>query len=201
MTAVPDSWKLFFRLGITRDDAGSEVQFAGVIEDITGMDWGEKDIEGIPTGSGGRITKFIPMTDESMTLKVYPVDANIDGGGFIQHLHPQFSAGLVSNDTTVPIVVENSQERIKHKVVLLFSTKLPDAASTSPDTGEPSYRIQIINAYVTASKASFDGKHYSAEVTIKWTPFDKDGNGNKREESTDTTAPLATATTSVSSWA
>jgi len=38
-----------------------------------------------------------------------------------------------------------------------------------------------------------DDKNLSAEITFKWAPFDKDGNSNKKEESTISTAiPAAT---------
>lgn len=202
ITAVPDSWTEFYLLGITRDDSTDvEVQYAGRTEDITGMDWGEKDIEGVVMGNGARLVRVVPMTDESVTLKVYPVDADLQGDGFVQLFHPVYTTGSITNDTTVPVVVENSQERIRHKLVLLWCTTLPAAASTVPDTGEPAYRIQIINAYMTSYKPSFDGKQLSAEVTFKWAPFDKSGNGNKREESTDSTTPLDAATTAVTSWA
>ncbi len=197
-TAVPDAWTEFFLLGLTREVGGvtaSEVQFAGITEDITGMEWGEKDIEGIALANGGRVTRKVPMTDESITFKVYPIDAELDGDGIVQNFHPQ-----ATDDTSVPIVVENKKERTKHKLVLLWSTGLPAAASTIPDSLEPAFRIQVINAYMTRYIPSFDGKISSAEMTFKWVPFQKDGTGNKREESTDGSAQLDAATTAVTAW-
>jgi len=190
MTAVPSAWDEFCLIGIT-NDGGSEVQFAALTEDITAMDFGEKDIEGVANLKGGRITKFTPMTDESVTLKVYPVDVKLDGNGVAQWFHPQST-----DDTDSPALVKNTKEREKHRVVILLSTNLPASAGTLPQTGAPAYRIQIANAYVTRYVPSFDGKIYSAEMTIKWVPFTKDGTGNKYEESTDGTVLLPAAGTS-----
>ena len=72
MTAAgttPDAWMEVALIGIIQS-GGSEVQYAALTEDITAMDWGEKDVEGRALISGGRRTVWIPQTDESITLKV-----------------------------------------------------------------------------------------------------------------------------------
>lgn len=156
------------------------------------MDWGDKDIEGVALVNGGRVVKFNPMSDESITMKVYPINAeNKSDEGVVQFFHP-----VSGEDSTQPIVVDNSLTRDKYKVVLLWAETLPANATTQPDAGKTAYRIQIINAYMTSYKPSFDDKLFSAEVTFKWAPFQKDATTNKREESTDGTAQLAATTTS-----
>ena len=61
------------------------------------------------------------------------------------------------------------------------------------------YRITAVNAYATSYKPSFDDKIFSAEITFKWPPFDKNGNPNKKEESTiQTTGILNTTSTPTS---
>ncbi len=136
------------------------------------------------------------MTDESITLKVYPVTAKSDGTGVIQHFHPQTVARAGS-----PISILNSNSRDKHKLIFLWATKLPSAASTIP-RGEASYRMQVINAYMTRCVPSFDDKIKSSEVTFKWVPFNKSGSANKKEESctSTSTASLTTVTTSATSF-
>jgi len=103
-------------------------------------------------------------------------------------------------DSTDPIVVSNSNFRLKHKLVFVWSTLLPATASAATSAGEPAYRIQVINAYMTSYKPSFDDKIFSAEVTFKWSPFNKAGLPNKREESTSSTT-LGAATSSVTAFA
>lgn len=157
------------------------------------MNWGEKGIETAALANGGRVEKYIPMTDESITFKVYPVSCLLDGSGVAQLMHPQ-----TSNDTTHPILAKNTVTRKKHKLVILWSLALPAAASTVPAVG-PSYRIQIINAYLTKYTPSFDGKILTAEMEFKWAPFDRTATENKREESTAGTA-LPAAATSATAW-
>ncbi len=202
-----DSWDELCLVGVM-SPGGTEVQFAGMTEDITEMAWGEKDIEGKPLVNGGRVVRRVPMTDESITLKIYPVSADMDGTGAIQHMHPQGTNPTTSsitkpinNDVTDPIEVLNSNLRNKWRLVILWATRLPAAASTVPDASAAAYRIEVINAYVTKYTPSFDDKQMSAEVTFKWAPFKKDNTPNKRESSTDGSAQLSAVTTSATSWA
>ena len=192
--AVPDSWTELCLIGIKRESDSSEVQFAGVTEDISGMDFGEKEVEGKTLVNGGRVVQKTPMTDESITLKVYPVSADLDGTGVMQHMHPQSS-----DDTTNPIAVLNSNLREKHRVVIVWSTTLPATAEAATTLGEPAYRITISNAYCTKVVPGFDDKIVSAEVTFKWTPFTKAAVANKLEESTDHTVALAEVSASPTS--
>lgn len=198
MTAAgvyPDAWREVCKIGIIQGTTCTE--FAGFTEDITAMDWGEKDIEGLPLVNGGRVVKFTPMTDESITLKVYPVKADANTTESVSQLfHPQTAL-----DSTVPIVVNNSLTRNQFGIILLWATTLPATSQTVPGDSIPAYRIQVINAYMTSYKPSFDDKIFSAEVTFKWAPFAKDGTKNKREESTDGSQPLAAAITSATTMA
>ncbi len=199
MQAAPDAWADRCRIGIMRA-GGSEVQFHARTEDIT-FDTGDKDIEGISLTGGGRVVKPIQMTDESVTLKMYPVETDLAGGGLAQWFHPQGAANGVSDDESEPFVVTNTNYRIKHRLIFLWCPTLPAAAATVP-TDEPAQRIQIINAYMTGWKLNYDDKILSAEATFKWAPFTRAGIGNKREESTTgVTTDLPAATTSATSWA
>ena len=191
----PDAWKELCLIGLI-PEGGSEIQWAGFTEDITAMDWGEKDIEGMPLLNGGRVAKFTPMTDESMTLKIYDINAkDAVAESAVQAFHKQSTA-----DTTEPISVDNTIPRQKFGIILLWSNALGATAGALPAAGENSYRIQVINAYMTKYTPSFDDKIKSAEVMFKWTPFAKDGSANKREESTDGSVQLAAAITTATSF-
>lgn len=181
MTAtIVDAWKEVCKIGILPQD-GSLIEFAGFTEDITAMDFGEKDIEGMPLVNGGRVVKFTPMTDESITLKVYPIRADDEAtDSVVQAFHKQASA-----DTTNPILVDNTITRQKFGLILLWATTLPSTSTSQVTAGQYAYRIQAVNAYMTRYVPSFDDKTFSAEVTFKWAPFSKGGTANKREESQD----------------
>lgn len=198
MTAAgtfPDAWKEVCLIGII-PSGGSETQWAGMTEDITAFDWGEKDIEGLALVNGGRVVKTPPMGDEGITFKIYPVDAALGAAGAIQWFHPQ-----ATEDSEQPLVVDNTRTRTLHRLILLWAETLPATAGTQPAISKAAYRIQIVNAYMTAYKPSFDDKVFSAEVTFKWAPFNKAATANKREESTSGTAQLAAVGTSATSLA
>lgn len=202
---APDSWKEFCLIGIIPEaypsaaGGGSEIAFAAMTEDITAMDWGDRDIESIATVSGGRIVKNMPMADESITMKMYPVDALLDtanvASGVAQLFHPQ-----AAEDTTQPILVANVKDRRRFGVIILWASTLPSTAGTATAASVPAYRVQVVNAYMTSYKLNFDDKHLSCEVTFKWAPFNKAATGNKREESTDGSGPLPTGIVSATSF-
>jgi len=201
-----DNWDEFCLIGITAA-SGTEVQFAALTNDISGMDFGEKDIEGQVMANGGRVVKKTGMTDESVTLKMIPVSADMDGTGIIQFFHPQTEVssansvlGTIDDQTVQPLVVYNSNRRRKHKIVFLWATLLPALASTAPAADKAAYRIEVINAYCTKATPSYDDKQLTVEATFKWAPFQKTNIPNKRESSTDGSAQLAVATTLVTGW-
>ena len=209
MTAAgvtPDSWKEFCLIGVLPEaypsaaGGGSLIEFAGMTEDITAMDWGDRDVEGVALVNGGRVVKANAMGDESITLKLYPVDTLLDDGsdvanGVTQLFHPQ-----AAEDTSYPSVADNSIYRRKFGLIILWAETLPAVADALPAESKTAYRIQVVNAYMTSYKLNYDDKILSAEVTFKWAPFQKGAGSNKREESTNGSAQLAAAITSSTSF-
>jgi len=193
----PDAWKELCRIGLIRE-GGSLVEFNALTEDITAMDWGERDIEGAVLCGGGRVPKTVAMTDESITLKMWPVSALLTGTGVSQLFHAQSA-----DDSTDPIEVLNTTaKRKKYGIILLWASTLPATAATTVAVGQTGYRIQIINAFMTSYKPSYDDKNFSAEVTFKWCPFQKGAGANKREDSSygNTGEQLAAGITTATSF-
>ena len=73
---IEDAWMEEALVAISIID-GSDVQFAALTETID-FDVGEKDIEGIPLVNGGRVTKWNPEGDTTVTLEAYPLQAGTD---------------------------------------------------------------------------------------------------------------------------
>jgi len=203
-----DAWMEFCKIGIIPEaypsgsGGGSEIQFAGITEEISGIDFGEKPMEGIKLANGGRIAKLTGMDDETITMKVYPTDVLLDDGatplaanGVTQLFHPQSA-----EDDSEPVVVDNSIYRRRFGLILLWAETLPTTAGAVPDAGSAAYRIQIVNAFMTGYKLDYGDKVLSAEITFKWTPFQKDATANKREESTAGSTQLAAGITSATSF-
>lgn len=191
----PEAWQELCRIDIVDKD-GTVYNFDGFTEDITGLEIGDKDIEGLPLVNGGRLVKITPEGDTTFTMKVYPVNVeNESNRGVMQLFHPQSSI-LDSS----PVVVDHSHRRDKYGIIFLWAETLPDDASTLPEEGNTAYRIQTINAYMTSAKLNYDDKILSAEVTFKVPPFNKDADPNIRHESTDGSTQLAAAITSNTSF-
>ena len=190
--SLPDAWKEVCLIGIIPEGSSTAVEFAGFTEDITGMDWGEKDIESMALVNGGRVVKYTPMTDEEFTLKVYDTRADdLATNSVVQLFHKQSTS-----DVTQPIVVTNTITRQSFGIILLWADTLPATSQTVPAGSAVSYRVEAINCYMTKYKPSYDDKIKSAEVTFKWAPFDQAAAGNKKESSTDGSVAIPAAITS-----
>ncbi len=70
--AVDDAWMEVCLIGVSKI-GGSEMQFAALTETVD-FDIGEKDIEGIPLTNGGRVTKWNPEGDSTITFEAYPLE-------------------------------------------------------------------------------------------------------------------------------
>ena len=73
-----DAWMEKCLISISKI-GGSDMQFAGITETVD-FDLGEKDIEGLVLVNGGRVTKWLPEGDSSVTLEAYPLEAGTDSG-------------------------------------------------------------------------------------------------------------------------
>jgi hypothetical protein len=194
MTAFPDAWQEVCLIGIIPEN-GSEVQYAGITEDITELTIGDKDIDIKALVNGGYVTQFSPRGPGQITFKAYDITAKNDGTGFIQLFDPSYYGTGWGEDTTQPITATASYFRRKAGIILLWSTKLPATAGTVPVANEPAFRIEIVNAYMTSYKPSYNDKIWSSEVTFKFAPLSKSAAPNYRFQSTDGTVVLGAAIT------
>ena len=196
----PDQWQDVCLIGVIPED-DSEIEFGGITSEISALDWGDKEIEGIVNVSGGRLVKKTPQGDELITLKLHPITAQVDGEttatGVAQLFHPTDTG---SEQASQPILVDNTRNRKKFGLILLWAETLPATAGALPAESKTAYRIQVVNAYMTSYKMNYDDKVLTADVTFKWTPFIKDGTSNKREESTNGTAQLPAAITTATGF-
>jgi hypothetical protein len=200
-----DAWQEFCQIAIIPEaypsgaGGGTAIEFSGITSEISGIDLGNKDMEGVPLTNGGRVAKLSAMGDESITLKMYPTDVLLGSGtsnGVTQLFHPQ-----TTEDTSHPVVASNVPKRRRFGIVIQWAETLPANAVTLPASGVRAYRITIVNAYMTEYKLNYDDAILSAEVTFKWPPFNKAGTANKKEDSTDGSSQLAAAITTFGTMA
>lgn len=183
--AYPESYQETAML--TLKNGSVKNNFALITESIE-INSGEKQIEGLVTLSGGRITKWTPEGDTEFTAKIIPVGVgkttDTTADGFWQY----FQAGT---DDTMPQSTPNSRSRNVYSVAIMFASTYPADAFTSTATSIAAYRVVLKNAYITKfTKSGNTSDGFMADLAIKCVPFDKNGSSNITEESTDGTGAL-----------
>ena len=177
---VDDAWMEKCLIAIS-SEGGSDVQFAAVTETVD-FDIGEKGIEGIALVNGGRVTKFNPEGDTTVTFEAYPLQAGTVSGavgtGFFDLMH--------SVDSEEPIRIINNHTRTKHRILVMW-TNCSSAATAQATTqaGASGLRIGMAEAYITSVKSSFTDGMNKYTITAKCAAFDKAAAGNVMMESTD----------------
>ena len=103
---VNDAWMEECLVGISKI-SGEEVQFSSITE-TADFDIGEKDIEGLALLNGGRVTKWSPEGDSTVTFEAYPLEAGA-GEGFFDLLHADdVLVTSTTDDTTSNKLVDST---------------------------------------------------------------------------------------------
>ncbi len=179
--AVDDAWMEVCLISISKA-SGNDLQFAALTETVD-FDIGEKDIEGVPLVNGGRVTKFTPEGDSSITFEAYPLEAGTlagetPGTGFFDMLHSTTGAD------TVPIRITNDRNRDKYRVLVLWTNDpTPTTAEAVTSNTYSAFRIGMADGHFTSVKPSFTDGAMKFTVTFKCAAFDKSGDGNVMMES------------------
>ena len=176
--AIDDAWMETCLIAISLQ-GGSDIQFAGITETLD-FDIGEKDIEGIPLVNGGRVTKWTPEGDSSITFEAYPLQAGTDTGasglGFYDLMH--------SVDASVPIRVTNDRDRDKYRVLVMWTNDpTPTTAQAVTNANFSALRIGMADGHFISVKPSFTDGMLKFTVTFKVAAFDKSAGGNVMMES------------------
>ena len=176
--AVDDAWMEVCLVGVSII-GGSDIQFAAETETVD-FDIGEKDIEGIPLLNGGRVTKWSPEGDSTITFEAYPLQAGTSSGtsgkGFFDLMH--------SVDASVPIRIVNDRNRDKYRVLVLWTNDpTPTTAQSVTANTYSAMRIGMADGHFTSVKPSFTDGTLKFTVMFKCAAFDKSGAGNVMMES------------------
>jgi len=182
-----------FLLGISKLD-GAELQFAATTEEVT-PEQGEKDIEGVPMGNGGRKVKRTPEGDFEWTFKIWPLSVDSTD---LDDMAQFFLGGVY--DSTTAIAQVNTRGRDLFRIVWLQTDdSVTTAASGTTATSFAARRLTVTGCRCTSYKESWDDKMLTAEVKFKAPAFDLSGTGTITRESvksTDATSlPLLAAYT------
>lgn len=186
--AAPDAWKEKALVSIAAQ-SGTDVPFQAVTETID-LDIGEKDMESIALINGGRVAKFTPESDTTITLEAYPVEAASGdisaataGTGFFDLLH--------SEDTAQPYAITSNHTREMYRLAVLWTQDTTVTNASGAITGANyAMRITGANGFITSVKPSFTDGTLKFTITFKVAAFDKAAAGQILSESTDGTASM-----------
>lgn len=176
---MPDTWSETALVSVTKQ-AGAETECISITDTID-IDIGDKDFETIATLKGGKLVKFTPQEDTTMTFEAYPVEAGTDSGttakGFFDLLH--------TADTSQPVVIPVDRVRTKYRVAIMWtdSTSITSAASQVVAPTNNALRIVASDGYFISCKPSFTDDVLKFTVKYKVPAFDSSGSANVKMES------------------
>lgn len=152
---------------------------------------GEKETEGQPNLAGGRVEKWTPETDRTVTFEGWIVDlapANNDMGWLLQGFHTTRG----NWDSSQPIQIDNSRNREKFNVAVLWTNDptITTGASTV-SMGYEGYRRILINCRIVSMNVQQTDGEVKVTARLKAPAFQKNGDSNFREQSTNATATLS----------
>lgn len=192
--ATSDAWMEKCLVSISKI-GGADAEFASLTETLD-FDIGDKDIEGIVLVNGGRVAKWNPEGDSTVTFEAWPIEVGTDTGttgkGFFDLMHDA--------DASQPLAIANSHSRNKYRCAFLWTddaTAVTGYGATA--SAKRAVRLVFANGFFTSVKPSFTDGALKFTVTFKIVPYAKDGTSNFKAESTDgstTLAALASYTTS-----
>jgi len=162
---------------------GSDVEFAVRTKDIS-IDTGLKDIESMPTNSGGRAIKIKPEEDSEWAFgECYFVGIQTTGTDVsVAQLFEDWKNVDVSDSRSVSA----SRNRVKVRIAVLWtddSTATSGAGAVASSSA--GYRIVAANGYITEFKESWEDGFLKASFKFKFAPFALNGTANRKREDTE----------------
>lgn len=194
---VNDAWLETAYLTITKED-GSDREFRTILDECS-INPGSKDIEGIPTLAGGRIVKFTPQGDGTITLSGYALEAGTDTGS----TGKGFMDLIADTDASQPLVIPSTLVRNQYRIAILWTDdSTVTGAAGAVASGSYGLRFVAAEGYFTEINADFTDDILKFSITFKFVPFDKAGSSNFKWESCDATTTLdaLAAYTSSAKW-
>lgn len=201
---MPDEFDMYSEvalvsIAVRNDTAPKDWRFETLIDTID-IDTGDKDFEAMPNLAGGRLVKFNPQSDTTLTIEAYPVEAgtdqdtsaNLAGAGFWDLQN----TGTATEPQEIPVDLT----RNKVRVAILFVEPNANLASLTAHgvvaVGVKCLRIVMADGYVTGAKPSFTDDELKWTITVKFPAFDRRGftasdGHNILIQSSDGTAQLA----------
>ena len=161
------------------------------LTDTIDIDQGDRDIEGVPSLSGGRLVKKTPEGDTTITFEGYPIGIGDSDATAPDGLMQHFFGGT---DTTAPFSVTSATiARNQYSVYILWTDDTAATiGTTSIASGKNALRYKFANCYMTSCKASMTDGIVKGTFKFKCPPRNQANTANITVESTDGTASMNT---------
>lgn len=179
---APDAFTETFLITIKLDLSGSTaIEFPATVTtyDITG---GDKDFTQIANGKGGRIKKFEFQTPYEVALEAYSLESGTVSGA----VGTGFADLLATVDTSQPISISADHKRNQYLLAIAHTTSgSATSAIAASATGERIERDIFKNGHFISYVSSMTDGIRKHTIKYKVTPFDKSGNSNIIQDSSD----------------
>ena len=183
--AAPDAWTEVAFINLNDGTTDSQIQ---AITETIDIDQGDKPMESIPTIAGGRLKKFSPQEDTSITFEGYPIAIGDKTAATQDGLDLFFNAGT---DAEAPFSATSSRSRTTFTVTILWTDdSTATAAKSEVASGSYGLRYVFANCDLISCKPSYTDKILKATYIFKCPAFNKAGTANITSSSTDGTAAL-----------
>ena len=153
------AWSETFKVAIAPYGCGSLstfYQFEGLIQqDSLDIDEGDRTIENIPIGGGGRVTKMGPKGDTVIKMVLYPLDLTFSTSN--AGISQGFRDIQANWDTTDQFDSTDTRNRDTFMVVILFTddSAVATQANAAAAASTNSFRWTAAHCYMTSYKLSF----------------------------------------------
>lgn len=173
-----DEWTELAMIEIQRYDEATPYLFGG-LTDTLDFDIGDKAIESTALLNGGRIIKYTPEDDTTVTLEIFPVGAKADQltpTGLMNWFYGDVTG--TSHGASAGTYYINTHSRYRFRVTALWTSiyPLPSAVSGALAQGDH-LRISFWNSYLTSCKISYTDDILTGAVNFVCPPYTKAGAG------------------------
>lgn len=173
-----DQWTELALIEIQRFNDSNAYQF-GSLTDTIDLDIGDKAIESTPLVNGGRVVKYTPEADSTITLEIFPVGVRGNQptpAGLMNWFYGD-EAGT-THGTGKGFKFINKNSRYKFRVAVLWTSTFPLPASVSGvQTSGDHFRISFWGCYLTSCKIAYTDDILTGTVSFVCPPFTKAGSG------------------------
>lgn len=193
---APEVWTEEALVCIEQEDAaaGDGKLYFKTITDTVDFDLGEKGMESIATIGGGRLAKFSPETDSTVTLELFPIAAGNywsssceEGAGFYDLLNSHagtYDPAAVAGSAYQAIVNDHTRTRYRLTVLWTNDTSATDPTAAIVSGNYAALRISCCGWFTKVSP-SFTDDSLKVTATMKIPAFKKDATANIQVASTD----------------